>query len=91
MDVKTAVQSAKSYISDLFSEEQIRNVGLEEVEFDEAAKEWRVTVGFQRPWDTTGAIPKVVFGEARSYKVVCLRDADGQVIFVRDRQVAQTA
>jgi hypothetical protein len=32
MDVKEAVAIAKQYISDLFSGEQVRNVGLEEMD-----------------------------------------------------------
>ena len=36
MDVKEAVQVAKNYIIDLFGEEGIVDVGLEEVDFDQA-------------------------------------------------------
>ena len=46
MDVKQAVQTAKSYIVGLFDEEEITDVGLEEVEFDELSDEWRITIGF---------------------------------------------
>ena len=51
MDVKEAVKRAKAFISDLFADEDIRDLGLEEVEYDEASREWRVTIGFTRPWD----------------------------------------
>ena len=33
MDVKEAARTAKKYLVDLLSEEQITNVGIEEVEF----------------------------------------------------------
>ena len=51
MDVMEATQTAKRYIVELFTGEQIANVGLEEVEFDDTRDEWSVTIGFSRPWD----------------------------------------
>lgn len=51
MDVNQAVALAKKHVADLFAEEKVTNIGLEEVEFDEAANVWNVTVGFSRPWD----------------------------------------
>ena len=35
MDAKQAVQIAKKHVAEIFSDEPIANVGLEEVEFDE--------------------------------------------------------
>ena len=46
MDVKTASLMAKKYLIDLFEDEGISNVGLEEVEFDELSNSWRITIGF---------------------------------------------
>ena len=51
MDVKEAVRTAKEYLSDLYEGEQIMNVGLEEVVFEDRLNSWRVTIGFSRPWD----------------------------------------
>ena len=51
MEVKQAVTMAKRYVIDLFEAEQITNVGLEEIEFDEMSNCWKVTIGFSRPWD----------------------------------------
>ena len=90
MDVKTAVAMAKKEISDLFAEEGIRNLGLEEVEFDDKDRAWRITIGFSRPWD----LPVRPFASLagaenphgrRSYKVVLIGDADGRVISVRSQ------
>lgn len=91
MDVKQAVQSAKSYVSDLFSEEHVRNLALEEVEFDEPNGVWLVTIGFARPWATTSTLAQVLAPEPRAYKVVRLLDLDGRVISVKDRRVAEAA
>jgi len=35
MDVKEAVARAKTYLAELYSDERISNVGLEEVELDD--------------------------------------------------------
>ena len=51
MHVKDAARMAKTYLTDLFADEQIMNVGLEEVEFDGMKSAWRITIGFSRPWD----------------------------------------
>ena len=86
MDVKTASLSAKKYLVDLFEDEGISNVGLEEVEFDELSNSWRITIGFSRPWDTKNVLTATL-GErnpARSYKVVRIDDL-GRVKSLTDR------
>jgi hypothetical protein len=90
MDVKEAVAAAKKYVGELFSQEGITNLGLEEVEFDEQAGEWRVTVGFSRPWDSVTGwaaafAPQQQVNPRRSYKVVRISDATGAAISVRNR------
>ena len=50
MDVKEAVRAAKEYVVDLFDGEEIDYVGLEEVEFDHESDQWKITIGFSRPW-----------------------------------------
>jgi hypothetical protein len=87
MDVKEAVKVAKSYVADVFGDEGLTNLGLEEVERGEGAEAWRVTVGFSRPWNTLRNPYTMVTGELaprRSYKVVSLRD-NGEVISVKQR------
>ena len=86
MDVKEASQIAKDYLTDLFEGERIYNVGLEEVEFDEYSKTWKITVGFSRPWDTRNVLTAAL-GERRperSYKVARIDDK-GNVMSVTDR------
>jgi hypothetical protein len=89
MDVKQAVAKAKDYVQELFGDEQISNVGLEEVEFDDSAKTWKITIGFNRPWDE----PRNVFGAiaqanrpTRSYKVVLINGFNGEALSVRNRE-----
>ena len=80
MEVKEAVARARAYLSDLYAEEGIENLGLEEVEFDADKNTWRITLGFIRSWDKRALIPA-----SRSFKVVEIADANGHVLGVRHR------
>ena len=86
MNVRQAVEAAKQSLANIFADEQIANVGLEEVEFDDAAKVWHVTLGFSRPWDRSGFAARAGLVEPRSYKVVTLSDSDGRMISIKNRQ-----
>ena len=85
VDVKEAARLAKEYVTDLFSEEGISNVGLEEIE-QKSNRVWEVTVGFSRPWDQ-GALATISLGQKglrRSYKVLRI-DQSGNIASVKDR------
>ncbi len=90
MDVKEAVKVAKEYFANLFDDELIRNVGLEEVDFDYESNTWKITFGFFRAQDD-GTDPSEFdykFGEIllrRSYKTVGINDSSGCVEWLRDR------
>ena len=45
MDDKEAITIAKDYVSDRLADEQVTNVGLEEVEFSPGENAWDITVG----------------------------------------------
>jgi hypothetical protein len=87
MNVKEAVGTAKRFIQDIFADKDITDIGLEEVEFDEQGGEWRVTIGFSRPWDKVGGIAALASptNPRRIYKVVRISGATGKVISVKDR------
>jgi hypothetical protein len=88
MDVKEAVTVAKQHILDIFREEGVENLGLEEVERDNQQGEWFVTVGFSRPWDMprnalatlAGGVPR------RVYKIVRISENTNHVLSVKDRE-----
>ena len=87
MNVKEAAKLAKDYVSDLFSEEGINNVGLEEIELGDDRQFWEVTIGFSRPWDH-GGLATVTLGQKglrRSYKVLRIDNTNGNVASVKDR------
>ena len=56
MDVKEAVRTAKNYVAELFTDETIGDVGLEEVVFNDTSNNWEITIGFSQtvaerlPW-----------------------------------------
>ena len=91
MDVKEAVQAARLHIVDLFGDEEISNVGLEEVEFDDLGGAWKVTIGFSRPWERQGALGvNLGLKTVRSYKVVHI-GSDGHIKSVKDRVLPAVA
>ena len=90
MDVREAVAVAKGYLTNLYTDEAIEHLGLEEVEFDECADTWRVTLGFSRPWDRAPLperhplAPALAHSMApsplrRAYKEIRISDEDGRV------------
>ena len=87
MEVKEVVAIAKNYTTDLFVDEQISDLGLEEVEYNELSGEWLVTLGFSRPWEKIAGFWSVTQSpqQRRSYKVVRISDENGRVISVKDR------
>ena len=91
MNVKEVVKHAIEHINDLFKDENISNLGLEEVEFDSEIGEWVVTVGFSRPWDYPQGSLALLSSDGkvnRSYKVVIVKDISGEVISVKNRTVS---
>ena len=90
MEPKEAVRTAKAWISDLFDDEDITDILLEEiVRRDHSPPGWRVTIGFNRPSPRRGTKSAVVEALSpprnRVYKVVAIDDKNGNVISVEDR------
>lgn len=97
MDVKEAVRTARKYILDLFADDHIMHVGLEEVRFNDEDHKWEITIGFFRPWDH--AVKEGPFfshtyvgntreWSQRSFKVVEIDDHTGRVDAVTHRPLA---
>jgi hypothetical protein len=85
MDVKEAVKTAKEYVADVFQEEGVSNLGLEEIEFDDGDASWNITVGFWRPWNLPHNSVLSATGIARptrTYRVVKIRELDGAILSV---------
>ena len=83
MNVKDAVDLAKRQVFDLFGGEQAQNIGLEEVDYDDAAQVWHITIGFSRPWDRQ----LLSLAPARSYKVINIAES-GAILSVKNYRTA---
>lgn len=89
MDAKEAVKSAKRYVSEMLAEEGIVNLGLEEIEKDDAEKTWNITLGFSRPWNALKGPLATVAGESparRAYRIIRIRESDGEVLSMKRRE-----
>jgi hypothetical protein len=93
MTVKEAVKTAIDYTQDLFSEQAVSSLRLEEVEFDNEKKEWAITIGFlrAREFKTSSAIniaAAALFENSveRIFKVVKINEDTQNITSVKDRQ-----
>ena len=90
MNVREAVLTARNFIKELYAEEPIGEVGIEEIQFEDEAEHlepydcWRVTIGFVRLWNR---LPPDE-GPTRVYKDVTINASDGEVIALRDRHLS---
>ena len=87
LDAKRAVRIAKDWVANLFADEDIADIGLEEVRFHKVI--WEIAIGFSRRWDV--ASPTDLFPglrRPRSYKVIMVSDAEKSVVGARMREAA---
>lgn len=93
LDMKAAVQTAREQAAQLFAEESLPNLALEEIEFDEEKQHWLVTLGFDSPnrvkRKTTGSslFPSIEEEIQREYKVFRLDSNDGHLISMSIRSL----
>src|SRR6266702_3384550 len=82
MDVRQAVNTAKDWVLDVMEDEKPINLGLEEVEFDDKTRLWKITLGFSRPWNSTKNALSTLTGEValkRAYRTILINDKEGHV------------
>jgi hypothetical protein len=91
MDDKEAIAVAKRYIGEIYADEHVTNLGLEEIEHAPAEGLWRITLAFSRPWNTPRTRAQEILENLgsgsslkRSYKVITVAD-DGTVISMKNR------
>lgn len=94
MDRVEAVQAAKEYAKELFADEHISEILLEELNFDPDKDEWLITVSFAHtrptPQATTPLARGRLFGD-RQYKVVHIADRTSEFAGVTDRLLTPLA
>jgi malate synthase len=98
IEVKEAVQAAMRYTAELFAQEGVSDIRLEEVELSEDSATWHVTLSFLRKHKASSVSPALeellhagtVFGPQmdRDFKVLSVRADNGVVTAVKIRQLA---
>lgn len=95
MTPKQAIALAKAWILDIFADEGIIDVTLEEVRFDDEREHWLITIGFYRPVSEAAAravIPLVgaLVGTPRmrkAFKTVRIDNKNAAVLGIEHRAV----
>ncbi len=97
IDVKKAVKIAREFTTELYQGEEVSNISLEEVNFDDTTQEWAVTIGFDtnrkkvsrpnKPLSIIGNLNEVSEEPIRAYKVIRLDVEDGEFRGMKMRQV----
>jgi hypothetical protein len=97
MDTKQAIAAAKKYVTEVYADEQLANLGLEEIEHLPSEGRWVITLAFSRPWNTPRTRAQEVLENLggvsalkRSNKVITMTD-DGTVLSMRNRERAESA
>ncbi|MCJ2060952.1 hypothetical protein MKL09_31085 [Methylobacterium sp. J-048] len=92
VDVKQAVAKARDYLKAVFSDEQISELRLEEVEFDKRDDAWLITFGLLRPGSENlarfGAVPGGTMLN-RTYKVVRIPNDENELPSIKIRELAE--
>lgn len=83
--LKKAVKLAATYFNELYEDEQLRNVLLEEVEYDNSREVWLITFGYDTSRTETGGIigSRII----RDYKTVQVDASTGGLIALKMRKV----
>ena len=88
MDKKQAVTTAKDYVTDLYTGEQIEDIGLEEVQYDRKLRLWHITVGFNRRTAANNVVTQFGGMPRRSYKIVTVEEKTESAISLKDRELS---
>jgi hypothetical protein len=100
MDNKAAIKIAKAYVADIFADERVQDIALEEINRDERSI-WEITIGFSRPILSARSTSLIegMMDESlkalqsgplrRSYKRVKIRDDNGEVVGLSEAEWAQ--
>ncbi len=86
-----AVRAAKRWLAEIYADEAIARIALEEVRFRDG--NWEITLGFNRcdpesPAHQFKALEDVHARRQRIYKVLVVAGNDNHVMEMRDREVA---
>jgi hypothetical protein len=82
--MKEAVAIAKAFVSDLFLDERIQNIELDEADFGARTGDWFITISFQKGLDQKqhNALAIALQRVAKERKTVRINRDSGQVVSV---------
>lgn len=89
LEMIEAVEVAKGFAVDLYSEEEARNIGVEAIAKSEDGDRWLITLGFSRPWDLAERRTRNLFTNeqeivpTRVYKTFEVDSCSGEVLSVK--------
>lgn len=87
MNVSQAVRKAKDYVGELYADEGISRIGLEEIRFDEGT--WAVTIGFVRSFNDqpAGQLATALRNDPRRriYKIVRINPDTHDIVAMTHR------
>ncbi len=88
---EAAVRAAKAWLAQIYADESIARIALEEVRFRDG--NWEITLGFNRfdpdsPSSQFKALEEAYARQHRIFKVLIVAGNDNHVIEMRDREVA---
>ena len=88
---ENAVRAAKAWLAQIYADEAIARISLEEVRFRDG--NWEITLGFNRidsdaPESQFKALDALQARRSRIYKVLVVAGNDNHVMEMRDREVA---
>lgn len=89
MEMQDAVRAAKNFAQRILADEELSDLGLEEIEFVPGEDALDVTVGFSRPWNSSRGALSAITGEnlqKRSYRIIRIKNADGEPVFIKRRE-----
>ncbi len=80
VDIRQAVQAALEFMHGIYEEEDLKKLGVEEVERDAESKHWVVTIGIggAEPASTMSVVEGTGIG--RRYKIIRIDAESGAVI-----------
>ena len=85
MDVKEATHIARDYITAVFADTEIAQLGPEEAVSDPDTGQWRITCGFRPPLVPAWVLIADGAESAADCKVVAIADGDRRVISLTGR------
>ena len=88
MDAREAVAAAKQHVVEMFADEQIHSVGLEEIRLQKGPDAgWVVTIGFARDWRPNTSLMRTMTPPPRTYKIITLDENDGTLKSISHRDI----